>query len=542
MMNHGGVKQMKKISLKNRKTILIEELLLLSIALIILFISSSVVAESTISIDASQQIADATDTINFTVQLIPDEPVKSFEFILNYDQSLLYINSVSPGDIFNGFSNFTSTGTIDNINGTITEIYSLILGPGNITTPGTLLRFNCTILTSSSNQTTWINLSNVGITNETCYLPIIIENTSILVNETITYDPYIENVSPTNQSTGVDKTLSELQINLLHPKGESMNYSVTTSPNIGSLSGAQSGNGTITIPVSSLSYETSYTWTITIEDDDTTIEQFFRFTTEDAPDTNNGGSSSGGGGFLPPSEPIEPVEDENHPPETPHPPQGPIYIEPGIQQSYQVSTWDSNQDTIRFRIDWGDGTQSSWSEYILSNETITVNHTFQMGNQYSITAISQDEQGLNSSWSDPIIVFVSAIDEIDNEDGVSKSYDVEVDDETGETQFSYVLSENISDQNSTVIWDFGDGTIKEGISPEHQYSSPGVYTVTVHIVDEQGQISTDTFTVTIDNVMESQDSALLEVENTQSSDGFPFILIIPGIIFLAAGLVVYFKW
>jgi heat shock protein HslJ len=46
-------------------------------------------------------------------------------------------------------------------------------------------------------------------------------------------------------------------------------------------------------------------------------------------------------------------------------------------------------------------------------------------------------------------------------------------------------------------WNFGDGTISEGVLAEHVYFAPGVYTVTLTVVDFYGQTSSDTVTITI---------------------------------------------
>ena len=46
-------------------------------------------------------------------------------------------------------------------------------------------------------------------------------------------------------------------------------------------------------------------------------------------------------------------------------------------------------------------------------------------------------------------------------------------------------------------WNFGDGTISEGVLVEHVFVAPGVYTVTLTVVDFNGQTSEDTLTITI---------------------------------------------
>jgi hypothetical protein len=62
-----------------------------------------------------------------------------------------------------------------------------------------------------------------------------------------------------------------------------MNYTVTTSPDIGS--GSENGvpNGTYSVPVSGLGYETTYQWDISVTDGDKVINKSYSFTTEKEP-------------------------------------------------------------------------------------------------------------------------------------------------------------------------------------------------------------------------------------------------------------------
>ena len=46
-------------------------------------------------------------------------------------------------------------------------------------------------------------------------------------------------------------------------------------------------------------------------------------------------------------------------------------------------------------------------------------------------------------------------------------------------------------------WNFGDGTIAEGVLVEHAYIAPGSYTVTLTVMDFLGQSGTDRVTIQI---------------------------------------------
>jgi len=59
-----------------------------------------------------------------------------------------------------------------------------------------------------------------------------------------------------------------------------MDYTVETSPDIGSDSATGVGNGTYTVEVSGLDHETEYTWFINVTDEEHWTREVFRFTTE----------------------------------------------------------------------------------------------------------------------------------------------------------------------------------------------------------------------------------------------------------------------
>ncbi|MHA2065931.1 MAG: fibronectin type III domain-containing protein, partial [Candidatus Thorarchaeota archaeon] len=94
-------------------------------------------------------------------------------------------------------------------------------------------------------------------------------------------NPVVSNPIPLDSATDVPITTTSIGFTLTDPDGDLMDYTVTTNPPIGSGSANNVGDGTYSISVSGLEYSTTYTWTVTADDDITspTVE-VFSFTSE----------------------------------------------------------------------------------------------------------------------------------------------------------------------------------------------------------------------------------------------------------------------
>jgi hypothetical protein len=101
--------------------------------------------------------------------------------------------------------------------------------------------------------------------------------------ETQGYAPTVSNPNPSNGATGVSTSLSQLSFDLGDPQSDLMNYSVTTSPNVGSGSGTNVGNGTYSVSVSGLTIETDYTWQVNVTDGTNWTNVTYHFDTRTPP-------------------------------------------------------------------------------------------------------------------------------------------------------------------------------------------------------------------------------------------------------------------
>jgi hypothetical protein len=101
--------------------------------------------------------------------------------------------------------------------------------------------------------------------------------------------PVVAPVSPANDALKVPVTTTQLSFNMREHQGQSVNYTVTTSPDIGNASGSSSGNSynwgtyTVNIDPTSLDYDTTYTWTVTATDGTYTTTKTYSFHTELSP-------------------------------------------------------------------------------------------------------------------------------------------------------------------------------------------------------------------------------------------------------------------
>jgi hypothetical protein len=91
--------------------------------------------------------------------------------------------------------------------------------------------------------------------------------------------PRVYNEIPYGASKEVSISLSQLSFDLSDPNGNLMNYTVTTSPNIGASTGTNVGNGKRTVSIAGLDYETTYTWQVSATDGTYWTNRTYRFTT-----------------------------------------------------------------------------------------------------------------------------------------------------------------------------------------------------------------------------------------------------------------------
>jgi hypothetical protein len=97
--------------------------------------------------------------------------------------------------------------------------------------------------------------------------------------ETIPQTPEISAPSPQNKAKGIPLSLSAISFNLTDYQGRLMNYTVTTTPNIGSDAKVNVASGRFTFNVAGLQYSTTYKWVVSVTDGNHSTNIEFSFTT-----------------------------------------------------------------------------------------------------------------------------------------------------------------------------------------------------------------------------------------------------------------------
>jgi hypothetical protein len=146
-----------------------------------MFMISSVGGTS-ITVDAPTTKVYGNQGFTVTIDCNPTQAIKAFEFRLSFNPLLVKVNSVSEGAIFGNYTTFFNSGTIKNSEGSITDIYGLIIGPGNVSGNGTLITISCTA--KDATGTSLLELKDVGITDELGYIPFTVTDGSVQIQST----------------------------------------------------------------------------------------------------------------------------------------------------------------------------------------------------------------------------------------------------------------------------------------------------------------------------------------------------------------------
>jgi len=76
----------------------------------------------------------------------------------------------------------------------------------------------------------------------------------------------------------------------------------------------------------------------------------------------------------------------------------------GMPLTFKATSEDPNGDSVAFMFDWGDTTTKVWTNYIPSDETISVSHTYADSGNYTVKAKAKNGIVVESGWSEGEVV------------------------------------------------------------------------------------------------------------------------------------------
>lgn len=154
------------------------------LVLIIVYFTGFTSAEIIVGLSPAHIIVDENE--NFTLAMIiePDANVSGAELEISYDVSLINITSITEGDFFKqgGKNTIFSKGSIDNELGTVTGIYSVVMGDDILPESGTFL--NIALTSKDNSGIAVIEINNVMITNSAGdKLKVSVDNAKVNVGD-----------------------------------------------------------------------------------------------------------------------------------------------------------------------------------------------------------------------------------------------------------------------------------------------------------------------------------------------------------------------
>ena len=204
--------------------------LLMFLLALMLTVSHSSAADVT----TSNKVVSQGQNFDLNISIDPlGTPIAGAQLNFAFNQSLFRVNSVTEGNLFkrNGESTFFNAGTINNSEGTVSNIFNAIIGTKNVSSIGTFFVVNMTAI--GSKGATWINLSNVKVSDPNGQpVPLKIANGSVKINN----PPFIAAIGNKVVNEGQALTFT---ISATDADGDTLTYSASNLP-----AGASFNSGT----------------------------------------------------------------------------------------------------------------------------------------------------------------------------------------------------------------------------------------------------------------------------------------------------------
>ncbi len=207
----------KNIAAPNKTKIFASLVGLLLVLLMLMTGITPASATTTVSISPSTQIVSQEQSFTINISIEPDTAIAGAQFNLQFNSSIINVNSVMEGELFkqNGANTLFNPGTIDNVAGVVTHVWGNILNtsgaPKNVSTSGTFAIIN---ITASNTAAGTSPLALIGISPisvlvsdpEGNAVPISVINGTFAIRDITPTPPVISNVAATDITSSSAKT------------------------------------------------------------------------------------------------------------------------------------------------------------------------------------------------------------------------------------------------------------------------------------------------------------------------------------------------
>jgi len=289
---------------------------------------------------------------------------------------------------------------------------------------------NLSNLSYNTQYIIWVNATDTYNTKKSWYT---------FTTESLPIDNNPTNVTsenPENNSDDVSIDLSTLTVLIEDPDGDNFNWSIITSPDIGNAIQTNNTNGSKNCTISDLSYDTTYTWSVTVTDGIYYTNKTFYFTTEEQPRQNNNNNPAP----IINSDPNQkPVADAG----------GPYKAYTNESISFNASeSYDPDNHEITYVWDFGDNNTGSTKKII---------HSYIKEGNYTITLTVTDEEGA----SDTDLTYAIISKKPENSE-TNKDDDIEMDNDTDKDGIldcdENRLGSDINNSSDAVLIQINNGT------------------------------------------------------------------------------------
>jgi len=132
---------------------------------------------------------------------------------------------------------------------------------------------------------------------------------------------------------------------------------------------------------------------------------------------------------------------------------GPSGGDVGVEYTFNTSTTDVDGDLVKYCFEWGNGPETSWTNFTSSAEIMNITHVFDRRGSYNIRVKAEDELRFKSNLSDPFTIFIG---------NNTAPYVPMISGPThGKPGVEYLFLTNTTDPDGDPLyfmWDWGDGS------------------------------------------------------------------------------------